>query len=384
MNSLSRAGVTVLIAAALLAGCGKKEDTAKAANAPAAKTGAGQGRLVRVARVAPRTLQGGVESPGVLISREEAAVASEITGFRVAKVMADVGSYVKAGQPLVQLDDTLLKSQIDQQTALLAQAEVAARQAESQAERVKGLDHQGVISDEQIEQRQFQAQSSRAQVNAQRAALADLRTRQSKMTVRAPVGGLVLERNVRPGDLAGAGGQPMFRIIRDGIVELQAQVSEGEVAALHVGQPATVTLPSGHTMQGVVRLIEPIVDPQTKLGRLRISLPSSPELRPGGFARAKFGSSAASALTAPETALRYDADGVSVMVVDADNRVHRAPVRVGRRGGGFVELVQGPPAGSRILLGAASFVLEGDLVKPQEVAGAAPAPAPPAAKPTAG
>jgi HlyD family secretion protein len=381
MNSMSRAGVTVLIAAALLAGCGKKEDAAKAANAPAAKTGAGQGRLVRVARVAPRTLQGGVESPGVLISREEAAVASEITGFRVAKVMADVGSYVKSGQPLVQLDDTLLKSQIDQQAALLAQAEVAARQAESQAERVKGLDHQGVISDEQIEQRQFQAQSSRAQVNAQNAALRDLRTRQSKMTVRAPVSGLVLERNVRPGDLAGAGGQPMFRIIRDGVVELQAQVSEGEVAALRVGQPATVTLPSGHTMQGVVRLIEPIVDQQTKLGRLRISLPPSSELRPGGFARAKFGSSAASALTVPETALRYDADGVSLMVVDANNRVHKAPVRVGRRGGGFVELVQGPPAGSRVLLGAASFVLEGDLVKPQEVADAAPAPA---AKPKAG
>jgi HlyD family secretion protein len=372
MRTVLRGAALIALAAAALAGCSKKGESQAAEQKPAASSA----RLVRVARVEPRTITGGMEAPGVLVSREEAAVAPEVTGYRVAKVLVDVGSRVKAGEPVVQLDDTLLKSQIDQQTALLAQSEVAAKQAESQAERVKGLDNQGVLSEEQIEQRRFQAQSSRAQANAQAAALRDLKTRQAKMTVRAPVSGLVFERNVRPGDLSGTGGNPMFRIIRDDLVELEAQVAEGLIANIHVGQPVQVTLPSGRTMAGVVRLIQPIVDAQTKLGRIRVSLPVSADLRPGGFGRASFGASTASALTVPEAALRYDADGVTVMVVDADNRVHSAPVRVGRRGGGVVELLQGPPAGSRVLLGAASFVLEGDVVKPQEVAIAPTPPAP--------
>jgi HlyD family secretion protein len=382
MKSLLRGCALAVVAAGLLAGCGKKEAEAKDGKPSAAKSSV-SAKVVRVARVEARTIAGGMEAPGVLISREEAAVAPEVTGYRVAKVMVDVGSSVKAGEPLVQLDDALLKSQIDQATALLAQSEVAARQAESQAERVKGLDNEGVLSQEQIEQRRFQAQSARAQANAQAASLRDLKTRQSKMTVRAPVGGLIFERTVRPGDLSGTGGQPMFRIIRGDLVELEAQVAEGQIASLHAGQPVQVTLPSGKTLAGVVRIIQPVVDPQTKLGKVRVQLPVNPELRPGGFARASFGASAASALTVPEAALRYDADGVTVMTVDDQNRVHVAPVRAGRRGGGYVELVQGPPAGSRVLLGAASFVLDGDVVKPQEVA-AVPAPAAPPAKPKAG
>jgi HlyD family secretion protein len=376
MNSAIRVFGLVLLAGAAVSGCQKKDAQAAKAPPPAAKNIGAQPRLVQVARVQPRMLSGGIEASGVLISREEAAVTAEITGYRVARVLADIGQHVSAGQPIVQLDDTLLKSQIDQQQALAAQADVAAKQAEAQAARVAGLDGSGVLSQEQIEDRRFQAQSARAQANAQAASLRDLRTRQGKMTVRSPVAGTVLERTVRPGDLSG-GSQPMFRIVRDSLVELEAQVAEGEVANIRPGQPVQVTLPSGRTMQGVVRLLGPSVDPQTKLGKVRVQLPVSADLRPGGFARALFGSVASSALTVPEAALRYDADGVTVMVVDEANKVRKVPVRAGRRGGGFVELIQGPPAGSRVLLGAASFVLEGDVVKPQEVAVVAA----PAAKP---
>lgn len=373
MRTTVRIVAAATLGAAALAGCHGKADKA------AAPAGDQSVRQVRIARVEPRNLSGGVNSSGVLVSREEAAVSPEVTGYRVARVMADIGSRVSAGQPLVQLDDTLLKAQIEQQAALLSQAEVSARQAESQAARVTGLDGSGVLSQEQIEQRRFQAESARAQANAQAAALRDLRTRQAKMTVRAPVSGLVLERTVRPGDLSGAGANPMFRIARDSLVELEAQMAEGEIANVRVGQPVQVTLPNGHTLQGTVRLIGPNVDPQTKLGQVRVALPVSPDLRPGGYGRASFGEVATSALTVPEAALRYDADGVTLMVLDAQNRVHKAPVRTGRRGGGYVELLQGPAAGTRVLLGAGSFVLEGDKVQPIE--GAAPAVAPAKAAP---
>jgi HlyD family secretion protein len=206
--------------------------------------------------------------------------------------------------------------------------------------------------------------------------LRDLQARAGKMTVRAPVGGLILERTVRPGDLSGTGGAPMFRIARDGLVELDAQVAESALPSIRVGGPATVALPDGRRVQGVVRLIGPSVQAETKLGNVRVALPASPGLRPGGFGQAVFGDLAGGTLTVPETALRYDADGVSVMVVGAGNKVKRVPVKAGRRGGGYAELISGPPEGTRVLLGAASIVLEGDVVRPVDAA-AAPAAAQP-------
>jgi HlyD family secretion protein len=78
-------------------------------------------------------------------------------------------------------------------------------------------------------------------------------------------------------------------------------------------------------------------------------------------------------LSAPETAVRYDADGASVMTVGPDNRVKKALVQTGQRGGGVVQLTKGPPAGTRVVLNAAAFLLDGDLIKAQDVANTAPA-----------
>ena len=252
-----------------------------------------------------------------------------------------------------------------QQEALAAQAEANALQAEEQAARVKDLDNQGVVSQEAIDQRRFQAKAARATANAQAAMLTEIRTRNAKLSVTAPVAGLVLEKNVRPGDMSAAGGAtPWFRIARDGEIELAAQLSETDLAKLAVGQRAQVTLPSGAVVAGTIRLISPQVDPQTKLGVVRVHLPVQRDIRAGGFARAVFTDASGVVLAAPETAMRYDADGAAVMTVGADNRVHRALVQTGLRGGGWVQLIKGPPAGTRIIQNAAAFFLDGDLIKP--------------------
>jgi HlyD family secretion protein len=324
----------------------------------------GPARTVRVAVVESRPLTGGLTTSGLLVSREEAAVFPEVTGYRVAKVMVEAGAQVAQGQPLAELDDALLKSQIAQQTALVAQQKVAAELAASQAAHVEGLDGQGVLSIEQLDQRRYQARSAKAALEAQTAQLDDLKLRDARMVIRAPVGGAVLERTVRPGDIAAAGATPMFRIIRDDLVELQAEVPEASLAGIRVGDKVQVQLPAGQTIDGSVRFIEPGVDAQTKLGKVRVSLPVRADLRPGGFGRATFSGVSRAVLAVPETAIRYDADGASVMVLDANNKVTQVPVRTGDHAGGYVELIQGPPLGSRILRGGASFVLPGDVVKP--------------------
>jgi HlyD family secretion protein len=339
-----------LIAALALAGC-HKPPPAKAATAQ-------QARAVRVVLVEPRAITGALSASGDLKPREEAAVAPEVTGFRVARVLADVGDYVRAGQTLVQLDPPLLQAQ-------LAQAQAQAAQAEDQARRVAGLDGQGVLSQEQIAQRRFQAQVAQAN-------LRDLQARMRKMAVVAPVSGLILERTVRPGDLSAGGATPWFRMAREGQIELSAQLSEDDLARIRPGQSATVTLPSGGVATGRVRLVSPQINPQTKLGEVRITLPVRPDIRAGGFGRAVFADLAGLALAVPETAIRYDASGASVMVVGTDNRVRRMAVQTGQRGAGLVQIVRGPAAGTRVVENAAAFLLDGDLVRP--VTGAAPAP----------
>lgn len=338
--------------AVAMAGCAKKVGESPRA----------QARAVSVVAVMPREIEGGLVASGALIPREDVAVFPQLTGYRVARVLVDEGMWVKAGQPLVQLDDILLRAQLTQQTALATQQKVLADQAEAQATRVKGLDTEGLLSQEQIDTRRYAARSARAQAQAQEALAADARTREALTVVRAPYPGLIIERNVRPGDLSG-GTTAWYRIAKDGQVELAADVSEDALGKIRPGDRARVILADGTPVTGVVRLVSPGIDPTTKLGRVRITLPVRPDVRAGGFARASFLGSTRSATAVPETAVRYDAEGASVMVVGADERVARVPVTTGQRGGGYVELLTGPPAGSRVVEKAAAMLVPGDYVR---------------------
>ncbi|MBL8771138.1 MAG: efflux RND transporter periplasmic adaptor subunit [Phenylobacterium sp.] len=340
---------------------------------PRKETEAERARAVTVVQVEPRAITGALTASGDLAPREEAAVMPEVTGYRVRAVRAEVGDYVRAGQTLAELDPTLLEAQI-------AEARAQAAQAEDQANRVKGLENQGVLPQEQIAQRRFQAQAAAARLRS-------LLTQQRKLNVVAPVSGVILERNVRPGDLAAGGATPWFRMARDGQVELRAELSETDLSRVRVGQAATVSLPGGATVTGRVRLISPQINPQTKLGEVRLLLPVRSDIRAGGFGRAIFDDAQTTVSAVPEAAIRYDADGAKVMVVGPDNKVKRVPVQTGARGGGLVQIVKGPPNGTRIVANAGALFLDGDLVRPVAAgptpAGAAPraaAASPPAAK----
>lgn len=154
----------------------------------------------------------------------------------------------------------------------------------------------------------------------------------------------------------------MFTMARGELIELYAEMPESDVARISLGDPAKVTLPSGAVLTGHVRLIGERVDTSTNLVTVRIALPVDAALRQGGFAKAQF-QQAISVLAVPEAAVRYDADGASVMAIDKDNRVHRVAVRTGAHANGFVELRQGPSAGSRVAVQGAAFTLDGDKVR---------------------
>ena len=352
---LPTALLLALAAAGALTGCEKK----------VAETAREQARSVTVVTVEPREIQGGLVASGSLLPREDTAIFPQISGYRVAEVLVDEGFTVKAGQPLARLDDTLLRAQLDQQIALAKQENVAAERADTEAARVKGLDTRGILAQEQIDTRRFAAVSAHAQAAAQAAAVHDVETREALMTLRAPYDGLVIERNVRPGDMSStANTNPWFRIAKYSQVELAADVGEESLDKIRVGAPVQVTLADGVKVLGKVRLVSPRVDSSTKLGRVKISLPVRPDVRAGGFASAAFLGFTRSALSVPETAVRYDANGAAVMVVAGDDRVSRVPVTTGQRGGGYVELVTGPPPGTRVVEKAGAMLVPGDVIRP--------------------
>jgi HlyD family secretion protein len=322
-----------------------------------------QARTVSVVSVSQHQIEGGLSASGQLTPRETISIYPQVSGYRVAKVFVDVGDQVKAGQPLVQLDDTLLTAQLAQAVALAQQQAVQADQAEAQAVRVKGLDGQGILSQEQIDTRRFAARSARAQAAAQTAAVQDLRTRESLMMVRAPRAGLIIERNVQLGDLSGAGTTPLYRMAENGQIELAADVSLDALGKMRPGASARVTLGDGAQVTGVVRLVGPAVDPNTKLGKVRITLPVRADVHSGDFAQATFLGGSRSTLAVPETAVRYDANGASVMAVGSDDRLVRVPVTTGERGNGWVELLTGPPEGARVVEKAGAMFVPGDFVK---------------------
>ncbi|MDB5441556.1 MAG: Multidrug resistance protein MdtA [Caulobacteraceae bacterium] len=354
----TRAALIVGAAALALAACGKKE---------AVKTPADL--AVSVAPLQMRTLEEGISASGVLVSREEAVVAPQISGFAVAKVLIDQDTYVTAGQPMAQLDDTLLKSQIAQQTAAVQSAQVQVDQAQAEVNRVAGLDNSGVLSNEQIEQRRLSLRTAQAQLASVQAGLKDSETRQGLMTVRAPVAGRVLTRTVRPGDVSSPA-SPMFTIARDGLIEVNADLSETQLRDLKPGDRAVVTLASGATAQGAVRLISPQVDPQTRLGHVLILIGANPQARPGGFAKAQFSTSGGPVLTAPEKAVTFTGEGATILVLGDGNKVAKVPVTAGRHSGGYVELTKGPPAGACVVLGGSAFLLPGDVIRPSGPCGA--------------
>jgi HlyD family secretion protein len=348
---------TVFAAAALalaLAACSK----------PAPQAADQAARTVSVVRVELKPIAGGIVTSGVLLPRNQVEISPDLAGYRVAKLDVDEGDWVKAGQPLIEMDASILKAQLDQQVALAKQSVAAADQRDAEAARVVGLDKQGVLATEQVSDRRYTAETARAGAVAQMAAANEMRTRLAHLTIRAPVSGQIIQRSVNLGDISGGANNAWLLMAEDGQVELDADLAEADFDKMRPGLKARVTLADDQVVDGVVRLVSPRVDTTTRLGKVRITLPVRPDIRSGGYARASFIDLSRNVSTVPETAVRYDANGASVMLVGSDGRVSQQPVRTGERGGGYVELLTGPPPGSVVVAKAGAQLLAGDLVKP--------------------
>lgn len=379
--------LTLACALTALAACGghdAADDAEKKAAAEAAST-----QAVGVQTVTLRNLPRTVTASGTVSAWEEVPVGAETGGLTATAVYADEGTYVRQGQPLVQMNDALLRAQLRQQQAAVQTAQANAARDDAALGRAQELKDRGFLSQAGLDTALANQRASQANLAAAQAGLSETRTRLSQATLRAPVSGLVTRRSVTRGQIIPAGTE-LFRIVRDGRLELDAQVPETELTLVRAGQTATVTSDQDVGGVGTVRIVTPEVDPQSRLGVARITL-SGTRLRPGMFARAQIGVGDLPALVVPSEAIVYREGKPGVYVVLSNSTVRFTPIQPGLRQGGLVAVNSGLTAGQRVVVQGAGFLGEGDRVSAAPVRAPTPAAAPrqapanaPAAKAAAG
>lgn len=360
------AAVALMTATVTLAACGGHGGEEKE-KAPAGT------QTVSVQVAATENLPRTVTASGTVSAWEEVPVGAETGGLVATAVLVDEGSYVRQGQPLVQMNTALLDAQVRQQQAAVQTAEANAARDDAALGRAQELKERGFLSQASLDTALANQRASQANLAAARASLAETRTRLSQATIRAPVSGQIISRSVTRGQIISAGTE-LFRMVRDGRLELDAQVPETELALLRSGQSAEITSSQAAPTTGTIRIVTPEVNAETRLGLARISLAPGSQLKPGMFARARIDAGSAPATVVPTAAVLYRNNRAGVFVMQNANTVHFQPVTVVNRQQTRTA-VSGLNAGARVVVEGAGFLNEGDRVR----VAAAPAARPPAA-----
>ncbi|MBP2160683.1 MULTISPECIES: efflux RND transporter periplasmic adaptor subunit [Asticcacaulis] len=342
-------GLCVVLAGALT-GCEHKDEAKAKATTPANAT------LVNYVTAGQDTAPVTVSGSGTISAWQEVPIGAETGGLTAVALLVDEGQSVAKGQPLLKMNDVLLQAQV-------RQAKASAVQAEKAYARAKELHDKQYLSAAALDQA-FANQETTA------AALATAQTQLSLATVRAPVAGVISSRKAVLGQVIQPGAE-LFRIVRDGRIELNMEVVESELSMVKAGMPASVTTATTGTVTGTVRIVTPMVDPATRLGYARISVPWSSGLRPGMFASGQVSVGSQSVTTVPQVAIVYSENTPGVFVVGADGKAHRRKVTLGGQSGKNVIVREGLQSGDRIVTTGAGFLNDGDKVKLQ--AASAPA-----------
>jgi HlyD family secretion protein len=385
-----KAGAAIL-AVLLAAGAMTAPLGARAADAPP-PAAATEGPAVSVVAVAKDAFVQNVLVTGSLIARLEVLVSPQIDGYRITELLVDEGERVTEGQVLARLDRSRLDAQLAQLEAqrtradaaiaqarsTIAQAQATQKQAEAAFERARDLVKTGATSQATFDEREAAARTAAAAFAAASDGLrvseadktaieAQIREAQLKVgytEIRAPVEGVISRRSVRLGQVALATvGDPLFRIIAKGEVEMAAEVPEIYLPKMKQGMPARIEVAGLPERKGTIRLISPEVEQSTRLGRVRIFIGDDSELRIGTFARAVIEVAKSDGLGVPSSAILNQNDSQTVQVVK-DGKVESRAVRTGLVSHGNTEIVDGLAEGELVVLRSGTLLRDGDAVRP--------------------
>jgi HlyD family secretion protein len=347
---------------------------------------------VTVTTVSRQPITDTVIVTGTLVAREEILVAVQVEGYAVTEILVEEGDRVKAGQVLARISREMIDAALAQNKAQIARAEASiasARssiteaeanrvQAQASFQRTQTLRSEGIASAETFDQRQAASAQAVARVSVSREqlrlaeadkALAEAQRgewliRSGRTEIKAPTDGVISRRTVRIGSIATAVGDPLFRIIKDGAIELEADVAEMMLARITTGLKANVR-PAGREtdLTASVRLVSPEITRTTRLGRVRLALDKPDGLTIGSFGRGVIEIAKKEAVLAPLSAVLFTNEGPRVQVVK-DGVVESRTVVAGIRASGKLEVVSGLEPGESIVTISGTFLRNGDRITP--------------------
>lgn len=335
----------------------------------AAADGEGQGAaaIPNVTVVIPGrvSVEAAIAANGTIAARREMPVGVAGEGGEVVRVLVEPGQWVGAGQTLAVIDRSVQTQQAASLSASIRVAQADADLAQAELERAQALVGRGFISKADMDRKRATRDAANARVRVAQAQYAEATARNDRLNIVAPAAGLVLTRQVELGQIVGAGSGVLFRMARGGEMEMLAQMAEADLARVKVGTRATVT-PVGTDVRiaGQVWQVAPVVDMDTRQGTVRIAVPYSSALRPGGFADARLVAGTAEAPLLPESAVQSGPEGNYVLIVDGNNIIKRQPVKVGTVTDSGVSIASGLTGNERVVALAGAFLNPGDKVKP--------------------
>ncbi len=366
---------------------------ATAASAPEKpKATTAQAPAITVVAAKQATITDRVKASGTIEPVEQVFIQPQIEGQAIDALNVDVGADVKQGEVMARLSQSSLllqKSQLEasrasadaaiaQSEAQILEAKAAADEAVRQRDRAKTLAAKGIAAKSNSDQANASAEGAMARLNAAEqgqksaqaqlkvidAQIADIDLKLSRTDVKAPFAGRVVERNVMVGGIASAAGKPMFMLVRDGLLELRAEVAEQDMMRLAEGQKAKLRIAGmAEPIDGRVRLVEPIVSPTTRLGKVRISISTTANIRWGVFAEADIITNSKESVVLPMSAVGIGTSG-STVLLEKDGRVTETKVSIGIVEGEMVEIISGLKAGDVVVAKAGAFVRDGDRINP--------------------
>jgi RND family efflux transporter MFP subunit len=346
----------------------------------AAVTATAAAPAVSVTTVEPATGASTVTLPGALAALQTAPIYARAPGY-VRRSLVDIGSRVRGGDLLAEINAPELDHQVQQARGAVAQARASLALAEAQLTRWRAMSTDSVVTADELDQKRAAYGVTTASLASAEANLRQLMQLQQYERVLAPFTGVITTRNVDPGALvgttggvtgslpSGAGSPPgsLFQLARSDTLSVYVSVPEDYAPATQVGKPAVVTVTElpGDTLRGIVARTARALDPaaRTLLTEVDVANPTGRFL-PGMYAQVQLPLARSTAvLRLPATALVIR-NGPPKVVTVSDSVVRYATVTVGRDYGSWVEVTGGLASGAVVVLNPTDDLQDGQHVRP--------------------
>jgi membrane fusion protein (multidrug efflux system) len=328
---------------------------------------------VLVARPEHAPVESDLVLPGNVQALREASIYARVNGY-LKRWLVDIGTQVKEGQLLAEIETPETDQQLNQALAIQAQAEADLRLAQINADRWNNLVKDHAVPQSDVDQKNGDLEVKKANLEAALANVHRLEQLQSFQKVYAPFDGTITSRKTEVGNLINAGsgaqGAELFHIAQTGSLRVYVDVPEAYSSAVVAGLPATLDLATapGKAVTGTLVRTAAAIDPASHTMLAEIEVPNKDALLiPGGYAQVHFKIAPENPpLLIPANALIFRSQGSQVAVVGADHQVRLVPIKIGRDFGSKLEVVQGLTEQDSVILNPSDSLGDGTLVRVED------------------